>query len=101
MIKEAVYETFDGEIMHCDRPVLLIFGAEWCRHCRSMEPIIVNIEKERTDIAVYHVDVDKQPALAERFSVQSIPALFVIKNGNNTERMTGAQPKHRILALLD
>jgi thioredoxin 1 len=46
------------------------------------------------------VNVDQQPELAEAFEVMSIPALFVIKDGQIVNQATGARPKAQLLAML-
>ena len=92
--------NFDSAIQS-EKPVLLDFYADWCGPCRMVLPIIEEIAGERDDIVVAKVNVDDEPELAERFGVFSIPALFVLKNGEVVNKATGARPKEQILALLN
>lgn len=94
------YDNFDS-IVNSEKPVLIDFYADWCGPCRMVGPIVDEIAEERSDIVVGKVNVDDSPELAEKFSVFSIPTLVVLKNGEETDRVTGARPKAQILALID
>ena len=91
---------FEREVIKSDKPVLLDFYADWCGPCRMVGPIIEEIAVERSDVKVVKINVDKQPELASRFGVMSIPTLVVIKNGEVVSKSAGAKPKDQILAML-
>ncbi len=93
-------ENFKNEVLNSDKPVLLDFYADWCGPCRMVGPVVSEIAEERSDIKVGKVNVDKQPELAEKFGVMSIPMLAVVKNGAVVNQAVGARPKAQILALL-
>ena len=93
-------ENFDEEVLLSDKTVLVDFFAFWCGPCRMVSPVVDEIADERQDIKVCKANVDEQPGLAERFSVSSIPALMVIKDGKSVRSEVGAMPKQEILSML-
>ena len=93
-------DNFEAEVMSCDKPVLIDFYADWCGPCRMVAPIVAEIAEEHPEYKVCKVNVDEEGALAEKFEVMSIPALFVIKDGKIADQSVGARPKAQILAML-
>jgi len=93
-------ENFHEEVMKSDKPVLLDFWAPWCGPCRMVVPIVEEIAKEHPEYKVVQINVDEQQELAARFGVMSIPALFVMKDGQIVNEAKGARPKKQILKLL-
>ena len=93
--------NFQNEVMDSDKPVLLDFWASWCGPCRMVVPIVEEIAEERSDVKVGKVNVDEQPELARQFGIMSIPTLVVMKDGKIVNQVVGAQPKQRLMDLLD
>ncbi len=101
LIKTITKENFEEEVMNSDKPVLLDFWASWCGPCEMMGLVVDQVAAQRTDYKVGKVNVDEQQELASIFQVMSIPALFVIKDGEIVNESVGAIPKEQLLALLD
>lgn len=93
-------ENFDKEVLQSEKPVLVDFWASWCGPCRMVLPIVEEIAEENPEYKVCKVNVDEQPALAQRFMVRSIPTLLVFKEGKLAEQSVGAKNKDAILDML-
>ncbi|MFB6293398.1 MAG: thioredoxin family protein [Halonotius sp.] len=70
--------------------VLVDFYADWCGPCQMMEPTLEAIAED-TDAAVIKVDVDQFQGLASTHDVQGVPTLLVYADGEQAERLVGAQ----------
>lgn len=90
--------TFDEEIRGADAPVLVDFWAEWCGPCKMIAPILEEIASEHPDrIRIGKLNVDDNPAVAQRFEVMAIPTLILFKDGEPVKRLVGAKGKGQLL----
>src|SRR5437763_14067060 len=86
--------NFDEQVLHSDVPVLVDYWAPWCGPCRLLGPVIEQIAEERSGtIKVGKVNVDEQPALADRAGVRGIPFVVLYRGGEPAAEAIGAQPK--------
>ena len=92
--------NFEQEVMQSDKPVVIDFYADWCGPCQMMGPVVEEISNEVTDAKVCKVNIDEEMAIAQKYSVMSIPTFVVIKNGEVTARDMGAKPKSAVLEML-
>ena len=83
-----------------DKPAVIDFYADWCGPCKMVSPVVDQIAKEHPEYKIVKVNVDEQPELASKFNIMSIPALFVVKNGEIVNKSVGAKPKSKILEML-
>ena len=89
------------EVVESDKVVLLDFYADWCGPCRMLGPVIHKIAEENPHIKVGKVNVDEEQELAAKFQVMSIPALFVLRNGEVEAHSLGVKPEAEILAMVE
>ena len=92
---DAVTEaTFEQEVLKSDKPVIVDFWAEWCGPCHAVAPVLDRIIEERAGtIKLVKVNIDEEMALAQRFSVSSIPTIMLFRDGQAASTAVGAQPK--------
>lgn len=84
-----------------DSPVLVFFWSERSGPARRMESLLAHIaRKERHRLQVKRVDVDAKPELAERFKVESVPALVLVKERRVVDRIDGRTSAPRIETML-
>ena len=90
-------DTFQKEVLE-DRGVVFIdYYATWCAPCRVTSPIIDELSNEITNIKFLKVDVDKNPELAQQYSIFSIPTFMIFKDGKPVAQFVGAMGKEGFL----
>ena len=95
--------TFEQEVLarSAQVPVVVDLWAPWCGPCQTLGPIIERVV-DATDgaVALAKVNVDDNPAIAGSFRVQSIPAVFALKDGAVVDSFIGAQPEEVVAAFV-
>ena len=88
-VLELTSATFDNEVSK-NNLLLVDFWAEWCGPCKSMHPVFTRMAKKYKQIRFARINVDNSQDIALRYSVQSIPAFIMFRNGEIVNRMVGA-----------
>jgi thioredoxin 1 len=92
---------FDETVNGSDTPVLVDFWAEWCGPCKMIAPVLEEIAREQDGkLIIGKLNVDDNPATAQRFEVMSIPTLMLFSKGSLEKRLVGARSKGQLLAEL-
>lgn len=90
--------NFDADVLNANKPVLLEFGATWCMPCKQLEPELLKLGGEWGDnVQLAKLDVDESPALTMKYGVMGVPTIILFVAGEPKQRLTGFQPRQRIL----
>jgi thioredoxin 2 len=92
-ITEAGDGDFPEVADHASLPVLVDLWATWCGPCRMVSPALEQLAGELAGrMKLVKVDVDRSPAVAQRFAVQAVPTLIIAHDGAVLARRSGAVP---------
>ena len=96
-------QNFQEEAIEASKqkPVLVDFFASWCGPCKMQAPVIDALAEEMGDKAqIGKLNTEEAPAIAEKFSVMSIPTLLIFKDGEVKETLVGLQSKEGLVEVL-
>jgi len=82
MVKVSGDASFKKDVLESKLPVFVDFYADWCGPCRMLSPIVEDLAKEYDGkVVFYRINIDKNEALANKYEINSIPAIKVFKSG--------------------
>ena len=90
--------SFAQEVLKAELPVLVDFGAVWCGPCKMLDPIVEQLAQDwQGKVKVVKLDVDDSPNVTMDYQIMGVPTLMLFKDGAPVERVTGYQPKDRLV----
>ena len=97
-------ETFQAEVIDRSNevPVVVDLWAPWCGPCRTLGPIIEKVvEATNGKVVLVKVDTDQNPGVSQAFKVQSIPAVYAMRDGKVVDGFLGAQPEWAVTEFVE
>ena len=92
--KAITDESFEKDVIQSEKPTVVDFWAEWCGPCKAIAPSLEEISDEMANkLKVVKINVDENPTTSQAYSIRSIPALMIFKNGEKVSEKMGALPK--------
>jgi len=93
---EVTDATFDDEVLGSNVPVIVEFGAPWCRPCKAVEPALERIADDAGGrLRLVKLDIDANLRTPSRYGVLSVPTVILFEGGEPRETIVGAQSKSR------
>ena len=100
--KAITDESFEGDVLKADGPVLVDFWAEWCGPCKMIGPSLEEIADELGEkVTIAKINIDDNPEAPGKYGVRGIPTMILFKNGQPTATKVGAAPKSALKSWLE
>lgn len=74
-------------------PTVVHFSADWCGPCASVRRVVDQVCADLPDVAHVEIDLDANPGAAKRFSVLSLPTMFIFDAEGRQRYRTAGVPK--------
>ena len=94
---EISESNFKQEVLESLLSVVVEFGADWCRPCKVLEPILRQLALEWSGkVIVAHINIDHAQNLVRSLTIFSVPTTILFSKGKAVERLVGLQTKEKL-----
>lgn len=101
---ETTDENFERDVIErsATTPVVVDFWAEWCAPCRMLAPVLETvIDKRQGEFVLVKAETERCQTAAGSFQVSSIPAVYLVYQGQVVDFFAGVLPEAEIEGWLD
>ncbi|KAI3682804.1 hypothetical protein L1987_83061 [Smallanthus sonchifolius] len=70
--------------------VIANFSASWCGPCKAIAPHYVELSEKYPSLMFLTIDVDELTDFSTQLEVKATPTFFFFKNGQQIDRLVGA-----------
>ena len=81
--------------------LVIDFYANWCGPCKMLGPVLEEVSKDYDDVTFIKVNVDESEDLAVEYGIMSIPAVFMLKDGEVVNSFLGFNQERFVREQLD
>nr|WP_295105806.1 thioredoxin domain-containing protein [uncultured Caulobacter sp.] len=101
-LTEITDASFDEVVLQSKIPVLVEFTSDGCGLCKLLAPALADAAEDYADeIRVVVLNLDGSPSVGQTYNIQSVPQLFLFRDGAPRERLIGNQTRGRIAELIE
>lgn len=91
-----------SQLINQNTSVLVDFKADWCQPCKMMAPVLKQVKHNFKDqIKIIKIDIDKNPAVAQKYGIRGVPTLILFKNGHEVWKQSGVLQANQINAIIN
>ena len=101
-VEEVTQDSFKTDVENSDIPVIVDFNADWCVPCHMMKPEFDALSEEYDGkLKFASINCDNDTSILQRFSINAIPCLLIMKDGKEIGRLVGFMPREQLKLKID
>lgn len=99
-LKVVDSQNFEAEVINSNKTTVVEFGASWCTGCRTMIPLLEQMQTEFSEYSFVKLDIDDSPDLVKMYRVKAAPTFISFRDGKQYKIHIGIATKAQLLQLV-